>query len=141
VATNWQINPNWLVRVNYSYLDVTAIPKADSTDNVTPFERNSPNHTASLHSTYEVTKTTRFDLWSYYVDRIEQASRVFLYDSQIDDFVSLNIRLGWDITPNVNVALLATNLFEHGRVEYIGEILSYPTEVESAYALELSWRY
>jgi iron complex outermembrane receptor protein len=56
-----------------------------------------------------------------------------IYD--IDDYATLDLRLGWRICPDLEFFLTGQNLLQDSHLEFVQEAFSYPVEVpRSAYA-------
>jgi iron complex outermembrane receptor protein len=54
---------------------------------------------------------------------------------EIDDYATLDLRLGWKIRPDLEFFLTGQNLLRESHLEFVQEAFSYPVEVpRSAYA-------
>nr|WP_321404810.1 TonB-dependent receptor [uncultured Desulfobacter sp.] len=93
-------------------------------------------HQVSLRGRFDLTKNLTLDAWFRYVGKTK-ANYVF-YDSvvyDIDDYATLDLRLGWRIRPNLEFFLTGQNLLQDSHLEFVQEAFSYPVEVpRSAYA-------
>jgi len=101
-----------------------------------------PKHQVSTRGLFNLTKTLDLDVWLRYVD--DTSAGHFFSDDfkyQIDDYVTLDIRLGWRITPKIELSLVGQNLLEKSRVEYVQEAFGLPTEVERSFYGKLTYRF
>ena len=93
-------------------------------------------HQVSLRGRFDLTKNLTLDAWFRYVGKTK-ANYVFFesltYD--IDDYATLDLRLGWRIRPDLEFFLTGQNLLQDSHLEFVQEAFSYPVEVpRSAYA-------
>ena len=93
-------------------------------------------HQVSLRGRFDLTKNVTLDAWFRYVGKTK-ANYVFsdpvVYD--IDDYATLDLRLGWRIRPGLEFFLTGQNLLQDSHLEFVQEAFSYPVEVpRSAYA-------
>ena len=63
------------------------------------------------------------------------------FEYQIDDYVTLDVRLGWMITPKIELSLVGQNLLEKSHVEYVQEAFGLPTEVGRSFYGKLTHRF
>lgn len=93
-------------------------------------------HQVSLRGRFDLTKHLTLDTWFRYVGKTK-ANYVFsdpvIYE--IDDYATLDLRLGWRIRPGLEFFLTGQNLLQSSHLEFVQEAFSYPVEVpRSAYA-------
>jgi iron complex outermembrane receptor protein len=93
-------------------------------------------HQVSLRGRFDLTKNLTLDAWFRYVGKTK-ANNLFsdsvIYD--IDDYATLDLRLGWRICPDLEFFLTGQNLLQDSHLEFVQEAFSYPVEVpRSAYA-------
>jgi len=93
-------------------------------------------HQVSLRGRFDLTKNLTLDAWFRYVGKTN-ANYVFsdtlIYE--IDDYATLDLRLGWRIRPDLEFFLTGQNLLQDSHLEFVQEAFSYPIEVpRSAYA-------
>ena len=93
-------------------------------------------HQVSLRGRFDLTENLTLDAWLRYVGKTN-ANYVFS-DSLIygiDDYATLDLRLGWKIRPDLEFFLTGQNLLQDSHLEFVQEAFSYPVEVpRSAYA-------
>jgi iron complex outermembrane receptor protein len=101
-----------------------------------------PKNQASARGQFNLTKTLDLDVWLRYVDDTT-ASYLFNdnFEYQIDDYFTLDLRLGWMITPKIELSLVGQNLLEGSHVEYVQEAFGLPTEVVRSFYGKLTYRF
>ena len=141
LSASWQVNSNWNLSSNYSYLRSNFKAASDSTDitSAAIIENASPEHMFSVHSSLDVSEDIAWDLWLNYTDSI-QPSATFS-EQVIDDYLSLNTRFGWQVNPHLNFSVTANNILDSRHSEYVGEFFSVPTELERSVIATLKWTY
>jgi iron complex outermembrane receptor protein len=101
-----------------------------------------PEHQASVRGQFNLSKTIDLDIWLRYVD--ETAASYLLADNfkyEIDDYFTMDLRLGWRITPRIEVSLVGQNLLDKSHVEFVQETFGQVTEVERSFYAKLSYRF
>jgi iron complex outermembrane receptor protein len=93
-------------------------------------------HQVSLRGRFDLTENLTLDAWLRYVGKTD-ANYVFsdtlIYE--IDDYATLDLRLGWKIRADLEFFLTGQNLLQDSHLEFVQEAFSYPVEVpRSAYA-------
>lgn len=93
-------------------------------------------HQVSLRGRFDLTKSLTLDAWLRYVGKTnanDVFSETLIY--KIDDYATLDLRLGWKIRPDLEFFLTGQNLLQDSHLEFVQEAFSYPVEVpRSAYA-------
>jgi iron complex outermembrane receptor protein len=93
-------------------------------------------HQVSLRGRFDLTKNLTLDAWLRYVGKTNATytfSDAAIYE--IDDYLTLDLRLGWKIRPGLEFFLTGQNLLQESHLEFVQEAFSYPVEVpRSAYA-------
>ncbi len=93
-------------------------------------------HQASLRYRYDLLQNLTLDTWLRYVGKTKATYGLnsdAIYD--IDDYTTLDLRLGWKIRPDLEFFLVGQNLLEDSHLEFVQEAFSYPVEVSrSVYA-------
>ncbi len=101
-----------------------------------------PKHQVSARGQFNLTQDLELDLWLRYVDTISAA--YILNENreyEIDDYLTMDVRLGWRITPQVELSLVGQNLLESTRVEYVQETFSLPVEIDRSLFAKLTYRF
>lgn len=131
-ATDW-----WRLDLAYSYL-YTAI---DTNNNDGQYGED-PRHQISLRSAMNMGDVD-LDIWLRYVDDIKS----FNIRSngterwEIDDYVTLDVRLAWQARSDLELALVGQNLLDEAHLEYIQENFINPTEVERSVYGKITYQF
>ncbi|MCW8930385.1 MAG: TonB-dependent receptor [Gammaproteobacteria bacterium] len=134
IASHWQSSPQLNWDLSYNYMDQTI-----NSQNVDNLQSNSPHQNLSLRSNFELNDAIEINLWLKYTDSFE--SRITSNEMKIDDYTTLDIRLAWQVTKNMNLSLVGQNLLESEHIEYIESGSVKPTEIERGAYLKLLWKY
>jgi len=93
-------------------------------------------HQVSLRGRFDLFENLALDAWFRYVGKTNATyafSETVIYE--IDDYATLDLRLGWRIRPDLEFFLTGQNLLQDSHLEFVQEAFSYPVEVpRSAYA-------
>lgn len=131
----WNVNDRWRLRGSYSLFDIQLHKDPASTGlSAEAAEGLSPHHQATLQSTVEFGGGYAFDATLRYVDRLAALS--------VDDYLELDLRLGWKPTEALEVALVGRNLLHDSHFEFGEETLSInPTAVQRSVAITLNLKF
>lgn len=111
LAADWQVQNNWRLQFAYTFLDVQLHRDSSSDSNSErQIEGSSPEHQFSLRSRTNLTQNLELDLWGRYVDDLPAFN--------VDDYVTLDIRLAWRPRTNLTLALVGRNLLEQHHQEF-----------------------
>lgn len=125
----------WRVQAAYTYLQMDVDAQTDSNDTVSVdlMEDTSPEHQLSLRSYMDLPYNLELDLWLRYVDKLENLA--------IDDYLTLDVRLGWQPYPGLELALVGQNLLQDSHIEFEPEYQTLATEVPRGIYGQAVWRY
>ncbi|MGE0084625.1 MAG: TonB-dependent receptor plug domain-containing protein [Desulfococcaceae bacterium] len=125
LAADWQILPAWRLQGAYTFLE-TAIHMASADADAAGLTKGSnPRNQFSLRSVLDIGRDLESDIWFRYVDRLS--------DSEVDEYVSLDARLAWRMTPQLEVAVTGQNLLEPDHAEFSS------LKVERSFHFRLQW--
>jgi len=79
----------------------------------TTFIANDPNHQASLRSSMNITPVVTWDAFLRYVGR--------LHSPPLADYAELDTRLGWKVTPQLELSLSGFNLIHAHHQEFVSD--------------------
>ncbi|GLI38940.1 TonB-dependent receptor [Geobacter hydrogenophilus] len=136
VAADWLALEWWRLHAAYSFLEMQMRldPDSNSLFYLGFTQGTSPRHQGSLRSSMELGRSVELDVWVRYVDRLPE------FD--IDRYVTLDARLAWKPTRNLELSLVGRNLTDSHHPEFNSAIISTaPTEVERSYYGKITWRY
>lgn len=117
VGLNWKPSNNWRLFTGYSWQQIDAKTKPGSTDinNVTDYEKSTPEHQLQLRSYWDIRHDLEMDVSLYYSDE------VWNYNSgtatHIAETVRGDLRLGWKPEKDVMLSIVGQNLFNSSHPE------------------------
>lgn len=115
---------SWRLKGAYTWLTLDLKLEGDSSDTISEAQEDeSPQHQISLRSLHSLGRQVELDLWLRYVDQ--------LTGSDIDDYITLDARLGYRPSASLLFELVGRNLIESSHPEFSPEIVATsPSEVE-----------
>ncbi|NJD06727.1 MAG: TonB-dependent receptor [Methylococcaceae bacterium] len=138
----WNPLSNWSLQAQYSYLGLeTTFSDRQFANNINLDEISTPQQQWSLRSGWDLPQHLELDLWLRYVDRIQAGIPAPL---RINDYLTLDARLGWRPHPSLDLALVGQNLLDGAHPEFImesGYQQHTVVEVPRAFFLKLNWRF
>lgn len=137
VVADYQPWDWWRIQGAYSFLRMDLKTDAGSSDRTSAgAEKESPAHQWTLRSSMNLSDALELDLWLRYVAEVPILA--------IDSYTSLDVRLGWRISQQLDLSLVGRNLLGSPRVEYkeySGFALPRQIEVEREAYLMAEWRF
>lgn len=142
IALSWKPTNWWQLRAAYSYLQIQLHNARDGTDMVSTLldEGRSPQQQASLHSSWDITRSVNLDATVRYVDRLRSVAPV----PDIPSYVELDVRLAWRPHPNLELALVGVNLLDESHPEFLpGPVgfLGQAREIPRGIYGTVTWRF
>lgn len=127
---SWRATEAWYLQGGYTYLhvdDAGANPFASAgTDN--------PKHQFSARSLWNVSASTKADLWLRYVGELEGQG--------IPSYLTLDAKLSWMPLDSLELSLVGRNLLEDEHAEFLEEYgASIPTEIPREVFVQLDLRF
>ena len=107
----------WTCRVTYSYVDIDFRESRAGSNANNTYNGVYVKHQASLFSTMNLPFNCQLDSFLRYVDG--DAS------GRVDDYVTLDLRLGWRPTEKVELSIVGQNLIEDHHLEFLSDL--YPS--------------
>ena len=144
VAADWRPQDWWRLQASYSYLRTTMHLDSNGADTSTEYitEESSPDHQFSLRTSMDLSHNLELDLWGYYAGQLPASATAALRsDTKIDSYVSLNARLAWQPFPDLKFAIVGQNLLDNNHMEFIGESITAPTEIERSAYGQVRWEF
>jgi iron complex outermembrane receptor protein len=121
----------WRLSAAYTYLKIDG---DDFSNLPLSFGEDAPEHQLSLRSNMNVLLNGEVDLWLRYVDELPI--------QQVSSYVTLDARLGWQVTESLHFAVIGRNLLESNHLEFREEFGSNATvEVQREALAELVWQF
>jgi iron complex outermembrane recepter protein len=104
IASDWQMIDAILINFSYTYLHNEINQSRWLPD------RGAPRTMISMRSAWDVTSKLDFDLWLRYVDAVPE--------KKVSSYTTLDARLAYRITDQVEFAIVGQNLFEDHHQEF-----------------------
>lgn len=135
VAARWQVTDWWRLQPTYSLLQMELHRDANSQDSAAELaEGDSPQNQFSLRSSMDLPGRIELDCWLRYVDSLGNLN--------VPSYMTLDIRLGWRMSPNVEFAIVGQNLLENRHLEFKPSTIStQTTEIERSVYGKITIRF
>ncbi len=135
LAVDYQPFIWWRLAGAYTFLQMQLHLHGDSTDTVSEnAEGESPHHQISLRSSMDLSHDVELDLWARYVDSLPS--------QDIGSYITLDIRLGWELSRDLELSICGKNLLDSQHPEFESEIVeTTPTEVERSIYGKITFKF
>lgn len=138
VAVDWLPLPNWRLQANTSLFHISPrdpLPGAVGGE----FSHATPRHQVSLRSSLDITPKLQWDVWLRRVGKIITSSDA---SATVPAYTSLDMRLAWKASRDLELSLIGQNLLESSHLEYISQnIYSIPVKIERGVYLKADWKF
>lgn len=146
IAATWQVAEVWRLSGQFSVLEAdlrqpdNGLTGADSKP-----EFSSPEYQAALRSGLDLGRHVEFDVWLRYAAGIRSATAslpgITTGDELIPSYVTVDVRLAWHPTRDLELALVGQNLAGSHREFNPTFISTQVTEVSPSVYFKLTWRF
>ncbi len=137
LAIDYRPTTWWRLQGVYSYLQLQMHDPTTLGRYSKAVEGNSPKHQFSLRPSLDITTDIELDLWVRYVDNLSSP-----YQQAISSIFTMDVRLGWKPTDNLEIDIVGQNLLDSHHPEYIPEMVGIvPTEVQRGIYGKLTWHF
>ena len=133
VTADWNVTTNFKLSGSYSVMDMFLHVADDGGFDQETAEGLTPHHQANARASWNITEDVSLDTSVYYVDQLSQ--------SDVDDYVRLDLNLGWRIDDGVRFNLIGQNLLEESHREFSSENALNAAEVERSVFGKLTWEF
>lgn len=103
----WQVAENWRLAAGLVVQNVEVQPQAGS---AIILPDNDPNHYWQLRSSYDITPRHELDVMLRGAGQLSQP--------HVDEYTTMDVRLGWKINRDLELALVGQNLIGHEHTEF-----------------------
>ena len=110
ISGRWQVTPCWSLSAWYSFLQIELQEAPTLLPSVADVEGESPHNQAFLMSSWDIGCRTDLDLMLRYVDELPAID--------VPSYLSLDLRLGWHPTSNLELSVVGQNLLDHHHPEF-----------------------
>jgi len=137
MAVAWQVRSWWRLKGNYSLLKLNLSQESGGEDFISTmlYENSSPQQQGSLRSSFDIGPHWDLDLWLRYVDAVA------VYFTDVDDYLSLDVRLAWRPRAGLELALVGQNLLEDEHTEFQVEFGRAATVVPRGFYGQIKWEF
>ncbi len=132
---DWRLKPWWSMKFNYAFLEMDLRLDAASVDLISAgIDDSSPEQQASIINHFDLPRNTELDVIFRYVDELPSLG--------VDDYLTLDVRLGWRPTDDLEFSIVGHDLLDtaHGEFEsmFVGTL---PTDVQRGVYGKLTWKF
>ena len=134
----WQAATWWQWKLSYSLLEVDL-----NTHNQFEEMQNGdgPKHQVSLGSNISFKNNLSMNLWFRFVDDVLAIDAINMDRLEIDSYLTLDIRLAWQASDNIEFCIVGQNLLDEAHPEYLQETFIELTEIERSVYGKVTWRF
>lgn len=136
LVLDWRPVDWWQFRATYTFLEVDLdLSDVKTLDLVTGDEEgSSPQHQIRLDSRFNLPRNVELDVMLQYVDSLDTFG--------VDDYVDMDVRLGWQPRENLALELVGQNLLDSSRLEFAPSFVNFiPTRNERGVYGKITWRF
>ena len=134
LAVHWRATDWWKLDGNFSLLQVDVRSGPGSRDpNNARSEWNDPDHFFTIRSSVDLPWNLQFDSALRYVDDLPHPAT--------PAYLTLDLRLGWSASKNLEVAIVGRNLLDSHHPEFRNNTPALTREVERSVYATLRWTY
>ena len=126
ISPEWRPTEFWRLRGSYSYLHMTLEKAPNSLDVGTApiIDGSSPQHQVTIQSSFNLVKTVALDLTYRYVSALPELS--------IPAYSTGDVRLAWRLSPQLELSLVGSNLFQRSHFGVLRAIPGPSSESSAA---------
>lgn len=119
VNVEWQATDRWRLTGSYTFLAMDLEARSGSSDlfSASFIEGSNPEQQFQVHSYLNLPYDIEFDTHVYWVDRLPGATIEGFPSPVVDDYLRLDLHLGWRPAPGLQLGLFAQNLLENRHTE------------------------
>jgi iron complex outermembrane receptor protein len=136
LSSRIQVQSWWNIQLAFTALDIQIHTDLGHFDaGQVADEWSSPNYQFTMLQSFDLPKNVELDFWLRYVTELP--------NYQINDILSMDVRLGLQPTKNLNISFCAQNLLDQQHEEFTRSyfINSLPTEIERSYYAKLTYTW
>ena len=131
MSFTWQAMTSWVLKSSFTY----TMMNLDGDPIVTKIEGQTPRKQFNVRSFYNINKQWQFDSAIYYVDKLPGFLATF------NDYLRLDLRLGWKSSPHSELSLDGQNLLDKSHLEHNEKGYSTYSAVPRSYYLKWSYKF
>jgi len=129
-SADWQVTRNWRLTASYSLLEMDLEARPGSTDqfSAAAIEGANPEQQFQIRSYINLPHNLEFDTSLYWVDELPGLNIAGVPSSGIDEYLRLDLHLGWQPSQHLQLGLFLQNLLDDRHAE-TNQFVFSPTEV------------
>lgn len=138
----WQVIPEARLRFSYSFLEVDIKDINGSSFNeslISLVVDRSPKHQASLWGGFDLHESVKLDARLYYT--AERSSKTTTIRHEIPSSFDFDLRLGWQASKALTLALVGKNMFHSDKQEFITESPESNSRIERSIFLNATYNW
>lgn len=137
IAADWKPIDKWRLQGNYSFLDIN-VNASEFSKSLDPSTggagKANARHLLSVRSNYDISDKLELNLWLRYT------SNIAFYD--IPGYVTMDAKLIWKPTRNLDLFVVGQNLFSHQHREFVADSAPVlPSLVPRGVYAGVQWRF
>lgn len=138
VNADLQVTPAWRLNAGYNYLDTDLRLKAGGTDYFNLLDETAdPRHQVALRSYLDLSRGWQFDAALRWVDELRVNNNTV--PGTVPAYAELDLRLAWQVTRDIEVALLGRNLLHDQHPEF-GAPTPMREELQRSVWAKITWK-
>lgn len=132
----------WKLAGSYSYLNLHSqyLPNAPP-DTVDASSSASPGNQGKLQSYFNLTQALQLDSFLFSSSSVALPEFAMNRHIVLPPHTRIDVRLGWKVTPRIEVSLSGQDLLSPRHIELTPEALTPPENVGRGYYLKTTWRF
>jgi iron complex outermembrane receptor protein len=139
LSATWQVTDHWRLRGGATLLREHLRVKPGKTDiNKALNETADPEQQFSLRSSLDLAKGVEFDAGFRWVDELRINDSTV--PGTVPSYAELDARLGWQISPALELSLVGQNLLHDHHAEF-GRPLPTREEIQRSFYVKATWRF
>jgi len=133
MALDWQPKPWWRSRLSYTFTEVDI--DLNTFDIITGAqEGDTPEQRVFFWNSFDMPHNLELDVMVNYVDALPTLN--------VDDYVGLDVRLGWQVRDDLELSVVGQNLVQSSHQEFAPTFVNtVPSEVQRGVFGKITWRF
>jgi len=142
IASDYVMTKSWRWKLAYTAMGLEQHAKYDAQiPDLLLFKGTQPTHTLSLRSSIDLTDSIDMDLWLRYAGSLSPGAFP-TGQTYIPAYLTMDARLAWQATPNLELSLVGRNLLQPQHPEYANNFyMPYQSEVERSVYFKVAFRF
>ena len=136
-SLDWRPREDWRISTAYSLAEMKI--SDDSLDTVEDLEGSLPRHIVSLRVGHDLSEKLKLDFWLRHVG---ERDTTHVTSRHIPAYTSLDIRLAWSPSKDLEISLVGQNLLDASHQEFASDIFeTVPVVIERRGYIQARWHF